>query len=333
MEEIKISVIIPVYKVESYLSKCLDSVLNQTHKNLEIILVDDGSPDHCGEICDNYAARDNRIQVIHKSNGGVSSARNAGLAVATGEWIGWVDSDDWIEPDMYEYLLKGVLENKADIAVCSRYEEFPDQQKFKGWKQKELLDTEKALELLLRNQAMQNYLWDKLWRRELFNGLTFPEGKTFEDVMIMHHLFARAHRVVCLPLAKYHYLQHPDSIVGNSSLTNKINYYTAAQQRYQEMKDKWPQFSDLMEAQCVFFAISVWCSYYSNPREMRKKYRPQIKEIAAFSKAHTQTALRLLDLGITGRAIMYILPYASWWSFLLARFFSWAYKIKHGRAL
>ena len=106
MSEPKISVIVPVYKVEPYLRKCLDSIVGQTYQNLEIILVDDGSPDGCGAICDEYAAQDKRVRVIHKANGGVSSARNAGLTAATGEWIGWVDSDDWIEPDMYERMLE-----------------------------------------------------------------------------------------------------------------------------------------------------------------------------------------------------------------------------------
>ena len=98
----KISVIVPVYKVEPYLRKCLDSIVNQTYRNLQIILVDDGSPDNCGKICDEYAARDRRIEVIHQENGGISAARNAGLNLADGDYIGWVDSDDWIEPEMYE---------------------------------------------------------------------------------------------------------------------------------------------------------------------------------------------------------------------------------------
>ena len=106
MDGSKISVIVPVYEVEPYLRKCLDSVVNQTYQNLEIILVDDGSPDKCPAICDEYAARDERIQVIHKENGGVASARNAGLERVTGDYIGWVDSDDWIETDMFEYLLE-----------------------------------------------------------------------------------------------------------------------------------------------------------------------------------------------------------------------------------
>ena len=118
--EPKISVIVPVYKVEPYLRKCLDSIINQTYRNLQIILVDDGSPDNCGAICDEYASKDSRIEVIHQENGGVSAARNAGLKLAAGDYIGWVDSDDWIEPDMYAYMLENMQKYEADIAVCSQ---------------------------------------------------------------------------------------------------------------------------------------------------------------------------------------------------------------------
>ena len=114
----KISVIVPVYKVEPYLDKCVSSIVNQTHKNLEIILVDDGSPDNCPAMCDAWAEKDSRIRVMHKTNGGLSDARNAGMAVATGELMAFVDSDDWIVPDMYEYLYQRLTEDNSDIAAC-----------------------------------------------------------------------------------------------------------------------------------------------------------------------------------------------------------------------
>ena len=113
-----ISVIIPVYKVELYLRECIDSVLAQTYQNLEVILVDDGSPDQCGSICEQYAEKDNRVCVIHKENGGLSDARNAGIDVAKGEYIGFVDSDDWVAPDMYECLYKASVEYNAEFVVC-----------------------------------------------------------------------------------------------------------------------------------------------------------------------------------------------------------------------
>ena len=115
----KISIIVPVYKVEKYLDKCVRSIVEQTYKNLEIILVDDGSPDNCPAMCDEWARKDSRIAVIHKENGGVSSARNAGLAACTGDYVGFVDYDDWIEPDMYEYLLDISMKSNADVSRCA----------------------------------------------------------------------------------------------------------------------------------------------------------------------------------------------------------------------
>ena len=333
MNEQKISVIIPVYKVEHYLKKCLDSVIGQAYRNLEIILVDDGSPDSCGTICDEYAVQDQRIRVIHQENGGVSAARNTGLAVATGEWLSWVDSDDWIEPDMYSYMLNKVQEYGADIAVCSRFERYRDRSVFRGWEQEQILDTEQALELLLKNDLMQNFLWDKLWRRELFDGLAFPEGRTFEDIALMHRLFMRARQIVCLPEAKYNYLQRPGSIVDNKSLENRINHYRAAKLRLDDMRNQWPQFRQLLEAQCVASSVTIWCSVCANPRATRKNIMPELREISRFAKEHYCAALQHMSLGITGRCVVRLTPYPTWWAFVLAAFFSWIYSLKHRRKL
>ncbi len=331
--EPKISVIVPVYKVEPYLRKCLDSIINQTYRNLQIILVDDGSPDNCGAICDEYASKDSRIEVIHQENGGVSAARNAGLKLAAGDYIGWVDSDDWIEPDMYAYMLENMQKYEADIAVCSRLECFKERKLFKGWRQMEVLDKKQALEKLLENGQMQNYLWDKLWRRELFAGITFPDGRTFEDIAVMHRIFAKAQRVVCLPEAKYFYLQHNASIVGNVCLKNRFNHYLAAKERYVEMVAEWPQFEALLLAQCAVSAVGIWSGYLDNPKEERMKYLERLAEISAFCREHYQEAIQYANMGVTGRAVLRLTLYVKWWSFALAKFFSWLYKLKHGRNL
>ena len=165
MSQPLLSIIVPVYKVEDYLCRCLDSILGQTYENFELILVDDGSPDGCGAICDRYAQQDPRVKVIHKENGGVSSARNAGLAQAKGEWIGWVDPDDWVDEDMYAYLMTAVLEEGADVAVCGRIEEYEDHTRERGWEERRVLDREEAMHYLLLNDDMQNLLWDKVWKR------------------------------------------------------------------------------------------------------------------------------------------------------------------------
>lgn len=328
--ELKISIIVPIYNVEVYLRKCLDSIVNQTYKNLEIILVDDGSLDNCGRICDEYATNDERIKVIHKQNGGVSSARNAGLEIATGEYIGWVDSDDWIELDMFEYLVKNAQTYKADITVCSRIEQYETKSIFRGWQQVEIYNTEQALELLLQDSLMQNYLWDKLWRRELFDGIAFPEGRTFEDVAIAHELFIKAKSIICLPEAKYNYWQRTNSIVYDNTLSNRIDHYIAAKLRYERMATEWPQFEQLLLSKCIASLVQVWCCYLFNPKEEQCKFRIQIEEMAAFAKVNYKAELQYMDLGLAGRMVLRLTPYAKWWAFALAGFISQLYKRKHG---
>lgn len=333
MEGSKISVIVPVYKVEPYLRKCLDSVVNQTYQNLEIILVDDGSPDRCGAICEEYAVRDKRIRVIHKENGGVSSARNAGLSAVTGEWIGWVDSDDWIEADMYECLLKKAEEQEADIAVCGMAEHCPAGTFQRGWKEEQTLDNRQALKMLLENGTMHNSLCDKLWRKELFQGLWFPEGQVYEDMDMVGRLFERAGRVLCVPGVKYHYIQREDGIMGDRSLKKRLEHYETARRRLEEMGRRWPEFVSMLEGQCVASAVPVWCGYYSNPREERKRYRSQIEKIAAFGKENYRKALEYISLGRIGRMVVRLIPHTQWWSFALAGALSWAYQVKRGRGL
>jgi len=331
--EALISVIVPVYKVEPYLRKCLDSILGQTYRNLEILLIDDGSPDRCGEICEEYAAKDGRIKAIHQANGGLSSARNRGLARATGDFIGFVDSDDWIEPDMYDYLLSGMRRAEAEIAVCGRYEHARETCVVRGWPREEPLNREEALRALLENDRLKNFMWDKLWRRELFADLRFPEGRTFEDMAVAHKLFAKALRVVCLPEAKYHYRLRSGSILDDVSLKNRMNFYLAARSRYEDMKADWPQFADLLAAQCAASAVSLWGGYYANPKEERRRLQGQLQEISAFCKEHAAKALTQMKMGPTGRAILRLTPHAAWWSYALARLFSQIYRWKHGRNL
>ena len=333
MDGPKISVIIPIYRVEQYLCKCVESVLAQTYHNMEVILVDDGSPDGCGKICDEYAERDERVKVIHKPNGGVASARNAGLDAATGEWIGWVDSDDWAEPALFETLLQGALETGAEISVCGHWEEYRGRREVSGWQELRVLDTEQALGELLENGRMKNLLWDRIFHRTLFVGLQFPEGRTYEDIAVMHWLFLRAEKVACLPEVLYHYRQREGSIVDNTSLGNRINHYIASKERYDALSGEWPQFRQLMEAQCVASAVRIWAGCLSNPRGDREKYVKDLQAVADFSAIHYQKALKYMDLGLAGRMVLRLTQHNSWWAFAAARGVAALYRWKHGREL
>lgn len=214
-----ISVIVPVYKVEKYLEDCVNSLVNQTLKDLEIILVDDGSPDDCGKICDRLAESDRRIKVIHKSNGGLSSARNAGIDVARGEYIGFVDSDDWIEPDMYEYLLTLIRKYDADVADCEMLE--ISKREYVAIKEKEnveKLSQKEALDVFFRvSKSNINYcVCDKLFKKEIFEKVKFTEGIIFEDIDFNYRVLIGVKTLVVSNIPKYYYYKNSEGISRNS---------------------------------------------------------------------------------------------------------------------
>ena len=221
-----VSIIIPVYHVEKFLDKCVASVVSQTYTNLEIILIDDGSPDNCPAICDAWKLRDPRIKVIHQQNGGLSVARNEGLKLATGEFIGFVDSDDWIEPNMYETLLSALLETEADIAI-SGFEGFTEDSKTIVYSkiksiEKKVYSAEETLKrLLLLKGFIRNFVWNKLYRRTVLENIVFPKGKLFEDNLWSAQIIGNAKTVVCTNQILYHYFIRPDSLSHKTSLKVK----------------------------------------------------------------------------------------------------------------
>lgn len=210
-----ISIIIPAYNVERYMGKCLDSVCRQTYRNIEIIVIDDGSTDCTGAICDEFAAKDARIKVLHCEKSGVGAARNRGLDCATGEYIGFVDSDDWAEPEMFETLYNLHVGKDVDISICSFFRE-------KKGCSKPLVDdgavfsltNKQALSELVRDKTYKNYLWNKLFKRSLFEGIRFPEGANYEDVAVIYRLFAKSRAVECVNKPLYHYVHRIGSIVS-----------------------------------------------------------------------------------------------------------------------
>lgn len=192
MEEL-ISVVVPIYNVEKYLQKCIDSILAQTYRHLEIILVDDGSPDNCGAICDNYAQEDGRVLVIHKKNGGLSSARNAGLEIAKGELIVFIDSDDWIDANYIEKLYDDISESGADVAVPAFCISFENGDCAVDSRVKEVTTYSKkeALEVFLFNGYLTPCVASKMWKKSLWQKIRCPEGKLFEDQYTTYKLLIR----------------------------------------------------------------------------------------------------------------------------------------------
>ena len=220
----KISVIVPIFKVEQYLENCINSIINQTYENLEIILVDDGSPDNCGAICDELAIKDNRIKVIHKENGGLSSARNAGLDIATGDLIAFIDSDDWIEPEMLTVLERILSENNADFSVCGMIADFGDAVIKNKSSVSNVVKVNKPeiFNLILNAPTFYGYAWNKLYRREIIGDLRFDESlMSCEDLDFCVRLAAKSNSAVFTNEKFYHYMQHSASMTGETGYSTR----------------------------------------------------------------------------------------------------------------
>lgn len=257
MKEPLISVIVPVYGVENYLSQCVQSLINQTYKNLEIILVDDGSPDNSGALCDELAKTDTRVKVIHRPNGGQSAARNDGVAIASGELLGFIDSDDYIDNDMYQYLYSILSKYDADIAVCA-FRKFSEEL---GLLQKENAEeitsysNKQAMKLLLEDELIGSHPCNKLFKRSIFSDLKFPEGRVYEDIALMHRVFARANKVVCSTKMEYNYLIRGNSTSYTQTAKWGYSLFKAFKDRCEFICKEYPDFSDIAIEKAIGAAL------------------------------------------------------------------------------
>lgn len=248
-----ISVIVPVYGVEQFLDQCVESIVEQTHKNLEIILVDDGSPDNCPAMCDAWAARDSRIQVIHKVNGGLSDARNAGLSVATGDFLAFVDSDDWIESNMYEVMLKALKEADADFCACGMMDDYIG----KSIRHSVEPCVDKAdtfLRKIYRDNSFLVSACNKLFKRKCWEYIRFPKGKLCEDAFTCYLLLDNADRVVQIDNAFYHYQIRGESIMTSAFRPARMDEEEAWRCNYEYMKQHHP---DIASAAYDFYLQKV----------------------------------------------------------------------------
>lgn len=234
-----VSIIVPIYKVEPYLRRCLDSIVNQTYTNLEIILVDDGSPDGCPQICDEYAAKDKRIVVIHKENGGLSDARNAGLDICKGEYVSFVDSDDWIAYSFVESLLQVINQSKAEIGVTSfirTSNSFTAEIKPETKPNIEELNPQHSVKKLWSDEYIIFVTsWGKIYKKSLFSNIRFPKGKLHEDEYTTYKLLYKASKTIFLNIPLYFYFQRNDSIMANVS-SDSLRILDALVERYHFFK-------------------------------------------------------------------------------------------------
>lgn len=272
-----ISVIVPIYNVEKYFDRCVDSIINQTYKNLEIILVDDGSPDNCPQMCDDYAKIDNRIKVVHKENGGLSDARNAGMKVATGEYVSFIDSDDYISLDFYKTLLQAIIDNDSDIVECGvvkfyeneKFDEYNDDLKVTNY------DTLDGLEGLINENPFKQHVWNKLYKTNIALDIPYAVGKLNEDEFWTYQIFGKAKKVTRINKTMYYYFQRGSSIMGNGYNIRRLDALEGKMNRQAYIEKNFPTLATKAKVDlygsCMFAYQSVLKFMSGNDKKKASK--------------------------------------------------------------
>lgn len=279
MKYLLVSVIVPVYKAEAYLDKCISSIVQQTYTNLEIILVDDGSPDRSGEICDTWAAKDSRIRVIHQENAGGGAARNAALDVARGELIAFVDSDDYIAPDMYAHLY-GLMNQGADIAECAHVAVLDDDAVFenaedavRSWSVRE------AMAEHIRDRIFRQLIWNKLYRREMIGDIRFPVGKKIDDEFFTYQVLGNAQTLIRSEKICYAYRQQESSVMHSLDAGKRLQAVEAKIQRHEYITERFPDLMGLSLKDLWFTCM------YHGQLALREKDKSSVVETLAYLKS------------------------------------------------
>ena len=301
-ENALISVVVPIYNVEHYLRKCIDSICQQTYHNLEIILVDDGSTDSSGNLCDEFAANDPRIRVIHKSNGGLSDARNSGMEFASGEWWMFVDSDDYLALDAAETLLRTAVINNCEIAVCNMVRVYEDGEQNPFYcpaTEPTIWADEQRFETL-----KQPSVCNKLFHAELFEGVHFPKGKYYEDTFIYHVLAYRASRIALTGLDGYYYLSRRESILGHPQFTDRyFDFIEAVHERATFLLSHGVSHYGKEACLSLYAAVANAEKYIARSEKnsskitnMRKWYREAYEELIGCDSIGARQKVRLVLL-------------------------------------
>ena len=247
----KISIIVPVYNVEEYVEKCILSLINQTYQNLEIILVDDGSTDRSGSICDLYSKKDYRIKVIHKNNGGLSDARNCGLKESTGDFVCFIDSDDYIELDILESMVMQLITDNSDICCCAKVLDYAKNKIILNNGETFCVDNVSALKRLLINDDIDNSACDKLFRRKLFDNIVFPIGRYYEDIATTYKLFIASKKVSHINKIGYHYVIRNNSISTETFSKKQLDAVIFTKQAKDDIVNLYSQLK--YEAEAYYF--------------------------------------------------------------------------------
>ena len=270
----KISVIVPIYNVEEYLGRCIDSIIKQTYENLEIILVNDGSTDNSLDICYEYSKKDTRIKIINQKNMGLSGARNSGILEATGKYISFIDSDDYIDVDFYNKLVNVCESKNADIAICE-YKRFKDSKELTHLKKNEEVSTYTSIQaitkLLKRDSKITNHAWNKLYKTVLFEDIRYPIGKKFEDLGTTYLLFEKANKICYIDSELYYYYYRENSIIGNLKIDGILDKMELVEIRNKYLENKYPEISGVLKEYYMYACIiNTVDAYRVSTREILK---------------------------------------------------------------
>lgn len=254
----ELSVIVPVYNAEKYLNKCVDSILNQTYRDFELLLVDDGSPDQCGMICEAYAVQDSRVKVIHKPNGGVSEARNVGLDQAKGNYISFIDPDDWVEPDMFQSTIDFCKTKQTDIVCFEVCIVRKNKKKFHYRFAADCVFEAKDALVKILTDVIDNSPCNKIYRKAVWNHVRFPVGRRYEDVATIYKTFYNADRVGYIKKYFYYYVKHEGSAIALSfDAQRRYECFLGYKEQYELAKNFCKEAEELCKMQAVEAALSV----------------------------------------------------------------------------
>ncbi|MFC7322727.1 glycosyltransferase family 2 protein [Halobacillus campisalis] len=287
-----ISIIVPVYNVEPYLRKCLNSILAQTFTDFEVIVVNDGSTDGSGEICDEFSKNDIRVKVIHEKFKGVSSARNTGVRFAQGEYIGFVDSDDRVEKEMYKKLYRLCIDSECDISICRLGREIDGKLMYpiqKGGYIVEL-SNEEAMKELFKGELYRFSLCNKLFKRDLFEGVNFPEGRIHEDMATTYKLFEKAKRISFIDYSGYIYVKRQNSILTKKYNSNRLDSFKGWEEIINFMKERYPQLSNEYLSSFVYWTVDN-SFLVLNQVDKKRERNEYLNIIQNYAKPHCKNIL------------------------------------------
>ena len=281
-----VSIVIPVYNVKPYLAQCLESVIHQSYHNIEIIIIDDGSTDGSGLLCDQYAKGDDRIHVIHTENRGLASARNNGLEKCRGSYLMFADSDDWIEAHTVSTLIEAAKKDHADIVTAEIAHEYVGKAQYpKRGGDARIIHGDEILDFY-GNGRISNLVWNKLYRAECFSDIRFPDGHTYEDVAVTWRIMTRLAKMngtaVVLPAVLFHYRMRKSGITHIKSYSNILDAWTA----FHEVYESLPEYQQKRLPSCFFTIGQMWTHYYGFSKKEKDAASGLVREMCGFSKKH-----------------------------------------------